>query len=472
MSDTADFGVVGLGVMGASLALNIEEKGYKVALLDLDPSRAKKMLDENPGKRFVATNNPEEFTKAISSPRRILLMVPAGNPVDASLASLAPFLAQGDVVIDGGNEFYTKTEERQAHWAAKGIHLIGMGVSGGEYGARHGPSMMPSGDKQAYREIEPILQKIAAQVSDGPCVGYVGPGGSGHFVKMVHNGIEYGDMQLIAEVFDLLRHGAGMSYPDLADTFERWNQEELESYLVEITAKILRKADDRGQYKTLLDAILDTAKMKGTGSWTVKEGAELATPIPTIASSVEARLMSGLHPLRQKASEVLVGPLPTGSGKGNSTEWVNDAKQALYAAKICSYAQGMELIRKASDERSWNLDLAEVTRTWKAGCIIRAHLLKTIQSAFNKDPGLPNLLMDGTISEALAQRQDGWRRTMIRIVESGISAPSMMSSLSYYDGLRRKQLPANLTQAQRDFFGAHTYQRRDKEGSFHTDWSV
>ena len=470
MSEKADFGVVGLGVMGASLALNIEEKGHRVALLDLDPAKAKQIIESAPSAKLVATKDVAEFTQSLRVPRRILLMVPAGKPVDASLESLAPHLQQGDVVIDGGNEFYTKTERRQAEWLTKGIHLIGMGVSGGQEGARRGPSMMPGGDEKAYREVEPVLKAVAAQVSDGACVTYIGPGGSGHFVKMVHNGIEYGDMQLIAEIYDLLKNACGLSNTELADIFTDWNKGDLESFLIEITADILRKPDDRGT-GSLVDAILDTAKMKGTGSWTVKEGAELASAIPTIASSVEARLMSGQKPLRQKAASILAGPNPSAAGRPSDVElWVQDARDALYAAKVCSYAQGMDLLRRASEERSWNLNLAEISRIWKAGCIIRARLLGTLQTAFSQDSQLPNLLMSAELAKSLSSRQDGWRRTLSRCVEHGISAPSMMSSLSYYDGLRRERLPANLTQAQRDYFGAHTYQRIDAEGVFHTDW--
>ncbi|MEL6183233.1 MAG: NADP-dependent phosphogluconate dehydrogenase, partial [Myxococcota bacterium] len=365
MTDQADFGVVGLGVMGASLALNMEEKGSRVALMDLDPEKAKAMVQEaGEGAKLVPAEDTRGFVAALRVPRRILIMVPAGKPVEASLESLAPHLDPGDVVIDGGNEFYTETERRQKRWLASGIHLIGMGVSGGQEGARRGPSMMPGGDEGAYREVEPVLQSIAAQVEDGACVTYIGQGGSGHFVKMVHNGIEYADMELIAEVYDLLRNAGGVSADNLADTFGAWNQGPLESFLVEITADILRKADDADPSRPLVDAILDSAKMKGTGSWTVKEGAELASPMPTIGSAVEARLMSGLKGLRGRTSQVLVGPSPGDAPPADGKTWIDDARDALYAAKICAYAQGMGVLQAAAEERGWALDLAEISRIW------------------------------------------------------------------------------------------------------------
>jgi 6-phosphogluconate dehydrogenase len=400
-------------------------------------------------------------------PRRILLMVPAGKPVDETLAALAPHLEAGDTVIDGGNEHYAETEARQAHWRKRGVHLIGMGVSGGEEGARHGPSLMPGGDEGAYREVEPILREVAAKVEDGPCVTYVGPRGAGHFVKMVHNGIEYADMQLIAEIYDLLKHVGGLDDDALAETFSLWNEGELESFLVEITARIFQVSDEGGGRR--VNAVLDTAKMKGTGSWTVKAGAEIAAPIPTIASAVEARLMSGLHPLRQVAAKTLAGPEPQVAEAREGL--VEDARAALYAAKIAAYAQGLDLLARASGEHDWNLDLVEIARIWKGGCIIRARLLRWIQSAYRNHPELENLMLDPALASELENRQARWRRTVARCIDHGIAAPAMMSALAYYDGLRRARLPANLTQAQRDLFGAHGYQRVDGGGeTLHSEW--
>ena len=469
MSNTADFGVIGLGVMGSSLALNIEEKGHTVAVFDIGQEKAAKLVERAPEARLLATQSIDRFVAALPRPRRILLMVPAGDPVDASLEALAPHLDEGDIVIDGGNEFYTKTEARQKKYASKGFKLIGMGVSGGEEGARHGPSMMPGGDPYAYKEVEPVLTKIAAQVSDGPCVAYMGPGGAGHYVKMVHNGIEYGDMQLIAESYNLLKNVGGLSNAELADVFSEWNQGELSSFLIEITADIFRKKDTETD-QDLVDVILDTAKMKGTGSWTVQEAVTLGSSVPTIASSVDARILSGMRPLRLKAAEVLQGPKPSTIPAAQKAQFVADTRAALYAAKACSYAQGLSLLQKSSEERNWSLNLGEIVRIWKAGCIIRAAFLGRIQEAYQRQNSLPHLLMDSEFASELAQRQDGWRRTVACATQAGVSIPTLSASLGYYDALRSRRLPASLTQAQRDYFGAHTYQRLDREGVFHTQW--
>ena len=465
----AQFGVIGLGVMGANLALNIEEKGFPVAVYDRSREQTDKFMASAEGKQATPTYDAQGLAQALTTPRRILVMVPAGAPVDATIEGLMPHLSPGDVLIDGGNEFYTNTERRSVDLTAKGIEFVGMGVSGGSDGARNGPSLMPGGQRAAYDKISNVMERIAAQVEDGPCVTYIGPGGAGHYVKMVHNGIEYGDMQLIAETYDLLKHVGGLSNDELADVFDDWNSGELESFLIEITAKIFRQDDPEGAGR-LVDAILDTAKMKGTGSWTVQEGAKLAAPIPTIASSVDARVLSGMRDLRLTGAQILKGPIPAESAE-NKRQMIDDARSALYAAKMCSYAQGLGLLKIASAENNWDLQLGEIARIWKAGCIIRAKFLGVIQKAYNRDASLPNLLFDQTFAEEIGKRQNGWRRTLSRAIHAGVAVPTMTASIAYYDSIRRQRLPANLTQAQRDFFGGHTYQRLDREGTFHTEWS-
>ncbi|MBI2378823.1 MAG: NADP-dependent phosphogluconate dehydrogenase [Deltaproteobacteria bacterium] len=466
--DKANFGLVGLGVMGANLAENVEEKGFSVAVYNRTKARTDEFMGQVAGKKFLAAGSVAELSLKLERPRRVLIMVKAGDAVDSTIDALVPHLDAGDVIIDGGNEWYENTERRSKTLAGKGLHFIGMGVSGGEEGARHGPSLMPGGPKEAYAHIGAIVRKIAAQVDDGPCVTHIGPGGSGHYVKMVHNGIEYGDMQLIAEIYDLLKHAGGLSNAKLADVFDDWNRGELESFLVEITAKVFRKVDDETQ-KPLLDLVLDFAKMKGTGSWTVEDAARLGVAVPTIASSVDARLMSTLRPLRLVADQKLVGPRPSPS-KDDVAEIVADARAALYAAKAVSYAQGIALLTHASSLRGWDLNIGEIARIWKGGCIIRAAFLRRIQAAYGRDGALPHLLFDQDFVVELGARQEGWRRTLRRAIDAGISVPTLSASLAYYDALRRARLPANLTQAQRDFFGAHTYQRVDKEGTFHSEW--
>lgn len=468
MTEQAQFGVVGLGVMGANLALNVEEKGFSVAVFNRSREKTEEFLSENPNKKIVPAYDYETFVHSLARPRRILIMVKAGKPVDATIESLLPYLSAGDVLVDGGNEFFENTEARLRRISHQGIHLVGMGVSGGEEGARYGPSMMPGGPREAYARIEDVVTRVAAQVEDGPCVTYIGPGGSGHYVKMVHNGIEYGDMQLISETYDLLKHVGGLTNAELADVFADWNRGELESFLIEITEKIFRRKDDEGD-GDLIDAIMDRAKMKGTGGWTVEEGARLPAPVPTIASAVDARVMSALIDLRHLGSAQLRGPRPAPLG-GDKQTLVDDARAALYAAKMCSYTQGLGLLRTVSDAREWQLPLQEIARIWKAGCIIRAKFLGWIQAAYAKNPALTNLLHDAEFASAIASRQDGWRRTIKRAIDAGIATPGLSSALAYYDALRRRRVPANLIQAQRDFFGAHTYERLDRPGTFHTAW--
>jgi 6-phosphogluconate dehydrogenase len=465
-----DFGLIGLGVMGENLALNIEEKGFPITVFNRSTEKVDEFVKNNPNKRIVGSHSLKEFTEKLKRPRRMVIMVKAGAAVDSTIDGLKPFLTGGDVVIDGGNEFFTNTERRVKELAPLGIHFVGMGVSGGEEGARHGPSLMPGGSNEAYEKIKDVVTKIAAQVADGPCVTHIGPGGSGHYVKMVHNGIEYGDMQLIAETYDVLKNVGGLTNRELAEVFTDWNKGELESFLIEITSKIFTKKDDVTG-KDLVDVILDTAQMKGTGTWTVKEGAELLTPIPTIASSVEAREISAARELRQKGAQLLRGPSPAVVSGAEKSEIVQDARAALYAAKACSYAQGLGLLYKAAQTYKWGLRLGEIARIWKAGCIIRAAFLGRIQEAYGRDNNLENLLFDPKFREELGARQTGWRRTVTRAINAGLAVPTLTASLSYYDSLRRARMPVNLTQAQRDFFGAHTYQRIDREGTFHTEWT-
>ncbi len=469
MSEMA-MGMVGLGVMGRNLALNIEEKGFSVAAYDAWPEPVDRFVASAQGKRIAGFKTPAELVRALRRPRRIIMLVKAGDVVDKTIASLRPLLEPGDMLVDAGNEHFLNTERRDRELEPSGIRYFGMGVSGGEQGARHGPSMMPGGDRAAYEDLAPVLTKIAAQHPDGPCVTYVGPGGSGHYVKMVHNGIEYGDMQLIAEAYDILRTLGGLSNAELADVFAEWNEGELQSFLIEITSKIFRVADPLGKGE-LVDQILDATAMKGTGKWTVQDAAELGAPLATIATSVEARVVSSMKAERVAASKLLPGPPPR-PGAADKQLLVADVRAALYASKCISYAQGMNLLRVASNARSWGLQLGELARIWQAGCIIRARFLGRIKAAYDRDPSLSNLLVDPSFREELGARQEGWRRVVARGATAGLPLLSMGASLAYYDMLRRERLPANLTQAQRDFFGAHTYKRLDREGDFHTEWEA
>ncbi len=466
-------GMVGLGVMGQNLALNIDEKGFSCAGWDAWPEPVDKFdakAKKEGAKDVRGFKDLEAFVASLRRPRRIILLVKAGEVVDKTIAGLLPFLEKDDMIIDAGNEYFHNTERRFAELAPKGIRFFGMGVSGGEEGARHGPSMMPGGDRAGYDDMAPILTKVAAQV-DGPCVTYCGPGGAGHYVKMVHNGIEYGDMQLIAEAYDCLKTLGGLSNAELADTFSEWNRGELQSFLIEITANIFRKKDPEtgSTQNDLVDMIVDAAAAKGTGKWTVQDAAEIGSPVPTIASSVEARLISSERAARLTASKILSGPKgPRGSV--DKKQLVADVRAALYAAKACSYAQGMNLLRAASNLRSWGINLGELARIWKGGCIIRAQFLGRIKEAYDRDPNLVNLLIDPGFTREIADRQDGWRSTVTQAIAAGVPLMTMAGSLGYYDSIRRERLPANLTQAQRDYFGAHTYQRMDREGTFHTEW--
>ena len=467
----SQFGIVGLGTMGRNLALNIESRGFSVAVWNLERTWVEDFLREHAERRFAGTTTFESLVAALERPRRILMMIPAGEPVDATIAKLQPLLDRGDVLIDGGNSWFEDTQRRETWLTQVGVHFIGCGVSGGEDGARRGPSLMPGGPSEAWPIVRDVLEAIAARTEAGPCVTYVGPGGAGHFVKMVHNGIEYGDMQLIAETWDVLRRGLGMSAPETADVFEVWNRGPLESYLAELTAAVCR-ALDPGTKRPLVDFVLDKAGQKGTGRWTAQIALDLAVAIPTIAAAIDARVMSSMKTERVEASAGLSGPPTEVVGRQDRQEVVGDLGDALYAARICTYAQGMALIRAGSTQYDWNINLAEIARIWKGGCIIRARLLDLVRSAFTGEPALVNLLLDEALGNAVEAAQAGWRRTVARGVASGIPLPAHAAALAYFDSYRSPSLPQNLTQAQRDAFGAHTYLRKDvKNGEpIHSEW--
>ncbi len=468
-------GVVGLGVMGANLARNIASKGFPVAGYDLDAARTQAFVaGQSSGTGIGSADAPERLMAVLERPRRVLMMVPAGAPVDSVIAHLRPHLEREDILIDGGNSFFRDTDRRADDLASAGFRFVGMGVSGGEEGALRGPSMMPGGPRDAWDALAPILRAMAAKAEDGdPCVSYMGPRGAGHYVKMVHNGIEYGDMQLIAEVYDVLTRAAGMPAREVAELFAKWNEGELRSYLVEITARVLERVDEETG-KPLVDLILDEAQQKGTGKWMSQNAFDVGAPIPTVNAAVEARLLSALKSERVAASKVLPGPAPVASSvvSGFSrTDLIDATRRALYAAKITSYAQGMALLRQASNEYKYDIDLAEVAKIWRAGCIIRAALLSDVRAAFDSNPALVNLMLDDSFSKALASGQQALRDVVQAAVSAGIPVPALGSSLAYYDSYRSARLPANLTQGQRDFFGAHTYRRVDRDGVFHTDWT-
>ena len=464
------FGVIGLAVMGENLALNVERNGFPIAVYNRTAAVTQRFMAERAqGKNVKDTYSIEEFVQALARPRKILVMVKAGAPVDAVIAQLKPFLEPGDMLIDGGNSLYTDTERRTKELEASNFGFVGMGVSGGEEGALNGPSLMPGGTDTAYGELAPILTKIAAQVDDGPCVTYIGPGGAGHYVKMVHNGIEYGDMQLIAEAYDLLKSALGLDHKQLHEVFAEWNTtDELNSFLIEITADIFNFIDPDTNLP-LVEVIQDAAGQKGTGRWTVQSAFELAVPIPTMTAAVNARVVSFYKEQRVAASKLLTGP--TGKYEGDTQDFINKIRDALYCSKICSYAQGMELLAKASKEFNYDLSLSECARIWKGGCIIRAGFLDKIKMAFTHDPQLPNLLLAPELKQSILDRQDAWREVLSVSNKLGIPVPAFAASLNYFDSYRRDRLPQNLTQAQRDYFGAHTYERTDKEGLFHTEWT-
>jgi 6-phosphogluconate dehydrogenase len=463
------FGVIGLAVMGENIALNVERNGFPIAVYNRSREKTDAFMSNRAGGRNVkAAFTLEEFVASLERPRKILVMVQAGKPVDAVIQQLKPLLQEGDIIIDGGNSWFEDTERRTQELETTGLRYIGMGVSGGEEGALNGPSLMPGGTKSSYEYLSPIFNRIAAQVDDGPCVTYIGPGGSGHYVKMVHNGIEYGDMQLIAEAYDLLKNVGGLDATQLHQVFTEWNQtDELNSFLIEITANIFPYVDP-GTKQPLVDLIVDAAGQKGTGRWTVQTALELGVAIPTITAAVNSRIISSIREERIAASKQLTGPVPT-QFKDTKT-FVNMVRDALYCSKICSYAQGMALISTASKTYNWGLNLGEMARIWKGGCIIRAGFLNKIKKAFDENPALPNLLLAPEFKQTILDRQSAWREIIVTAAKTGIPVPAFSASLDYFDSYRRERLPQNLTQAQRDYFGAHTYKRVDIEGTFHTEW--
>ncbi len=463
-----DVGLIGLAVMGQNLALNMERNGFSVAVYNRTAGRTREFVEKQArGKNILPTYSIEQFVQSLKSPRKIMIMVKAGEPVDALIEQLKPYLQPGDLIIDGGNSFFKDSERRAKDLHGLGVFYIGMGISGGEHGALWGPSLMPGGQQEAYDLVEPILTAIAAKVDGEACVTYVGPGGAGHYVKMVHNGIEYGDMQLIGEAYDLLQRGLGLSAAELYEVFAEWNRGELSSYLIEITSDIFTKIDEETA-KPLVEMILDVAEQKGTGKWVLQNALELGVPIPTISAAVESRYLSTYKVERVAASQILFGP--SIQYQGDRTEFIEAVEAALCASKICSYAQGMALLQVASHEYEYGLRLGEIARIWRGGCIIRARFLGKIRLAFERNPDLSNLLLDPEFVAAVMSRQDAWRFVVRTAVALGIPCPAMSASLSYYDAYRSERLPANLIQAQRDYFGAHTYKRIDREGVFHTEW--
>ncbi|WIY61061.1 NADP-dependent phosphogluconate dehydrogenase [Bacillus arachidis] len=462
-------GVVGVGVMGKSLALNFESKGYSVALYDISKEKVNEIIEENRGKNMVGTHMVEEFVNSLESPRKILLMVNAGEITDKAIDSLLPHLDKGDILIDGGNTYFVDTVRRNKRLAEEGINFIGAGVSGGEEGALKGPSIMPGGQKDAYEKVKDMLENISAKVNDEPCCSYIGPNGAGHYVKMVHNGIEYGDMQLICEAYFFLKQTLDLTAEEFHEIFAEWNKGELNSYLIEITADIFKKKDEETG-KPLVDVILDTAGQKGTGKWTSQSALDLGISLPIITESVFARCISALKEERVNASKVLSGPKDKAALGIEKAELIEAVRQALYMSKICSYAQGFTQLKAASEEYDWNLDFGSISMLWRGGCIIRAAFLQNIKEAYEANADLPNLLLDPYFKEIVESYQGGLRKIIAVAVQQGIPVPAFSAAISYYDSYRTATLPANLLQAQRDYFGAHTYKRVDKEGTFHTKW--
>jgi len=462
-----DIGLIGFGVMGRNLVLNMADHGFSVAGYNRHPDKVTLLEQEAGDRKVIGVRSVDALVHALGKPRPIMMMVPAGNAVDEVINELLEYLEPGDLIVDGGNSHYKDTDLRGNTLAEKGIHFLGVGISGGEKGARFGPSMMPGGPRVAYEHVRRIFEAIAAHVEGRPCVTYLGPGSSGHYVKTVHNGIEYGLMQLISETYDLMKRALGLSNQELAEIYRKWNRGELQSFLVEITADIFDRIDEKTG-GSLIDKILDRARQKGTGKWTSQDAMDLQVPVPTIDMAVMMRDLSAYKAERLAASKELSGPVPRYSGDAHT--FVTALGNAFYAAMFMTYAQGMALLKAASQAYHYDLQLDEVARIWRGGCIIRARLLEEIRSAFQRWPDLANLMLDPVISERVVQRQDDLRRVVQTAVEAGIPLPGFMASLAYFDGLRSSWLPANLIQAQRDYFGSHSYERIDEEGIFHTEW--
>jgi 6-phosphogluconate dehydrogenase len=471
MEPKADIGLIGLAVMGQNLVLNMDDHGYTVAVYNRTTSKVERFIEnEAQGTRVIGTFSVEELVASLKRPRKIMIMVKAGWPVDATIEQLVPHLEQGDIIIDGGNSHYPDSIRRTKELTEKGMLFIGTGVSGGEEGARFGPSIMPGGSPEAWPHVKEIFQSVAAKVEDGsPCCDWVGPDGAGHFVKMVHNGIEYGDMQLISEAYHLMKSVLGISAAEMQTVFSEWNQGVLDSYLIEITADILSYVDEDGS--PLVEKILDTAGQKGTGRWTAINALDLGIPLTLIGEAVLARALSALKEERVAASKVLSGP--NAIFDGQRAAFVEEIRQALYAAKIISYTQGYMLMRAAAAEHDWDLNYGGIALMWRGGCIIRSAFLGKIKEAYDQNPGLSNLLIDPYFKTEVEKAQAAWRQVVARAVEHGIPVPAMSSALAFYDGYRSERLPANLLQAQRDYFGAHTYERVDKPRGefFHTNWT-
>ncbi|MBD8836558.1 MULTISPECIES: NADP-dependent phosphogluconate dehydrogenase [unclassified Paenibacillus] len=461
-------GVIGLAVMGKNLALNIESKGFSVAVFNRSPEKTNDLLKEAEGKNLTGAFTIEEFVESLESPRKILIMVQAGKATDATIEQLLPHLDQGDIIIDGGNAYFPDTQRRSKELEEKGFRFIGAGVSGGEEGALKGPAIMPGGQESAYQLVEPILTAISAKVGDDACSTYIGPDGAGHYVKMVHNGIEYGDMQLIGEAYHLLKSVLNVSVEELHEIFTEWNQGELDSYLIEITADIFSKYDPETG-KPMVDVILDAAGQKGTGKWTSQSALDLGVPLSMITESVFSRFLSAMKDERVAASKILSGPA-TEAFSGDKKAFIENVRKALFASKIVSYAQGFAQMRAASDEYGWDLKYGNIAMIFRGGCIIRSQFLQNIKEAYDKDAELKNLLLDPYFQNIVESYQGAWREVIAAAVKQGIPVPGFSSALSYYDSYRTERLPANLLQAQRDYFGAHTFKRVDKEGSFHFQW--
>jgi 6-phosphogluconate dehydrogenase len=466
----ADIGVIGLAVMGRNLILNMIDHGFTVAAYNRTTERVDEFIaGEAAGTAVIGVRSLDELVATLKTPRRVMLMIKAGPAVDATIASLIPLLSPGDIIIDGGNSLFTDTIRRTAEVESAGLRYVGTGVSGGEEGARYGPSIMPGGTNAAWPEVQTVLQTIAAQVEGIPCCDWISRDGSGHYVKMVHNGIEYGDMQVIAEAYDIMHRGLGMTHDEMHTVFAEWNSSKLDSYLVEITADILAYRDQEGE--PLLEKILDAAGQKGTGKWTVISSMELGRPVTLVAEAVYARIVSSLVDERVAAAEVLTGPSPR--IEGDRTAILNDLHDALYASKITSYAQGFMLLDAAAEEHDWELDFSSIASMWRGGCIIRSRFLGEVMAAYREHPEIRSLLLHPFFAAELAATEEGWRRTIGRATAAGIAVPAYSSALAFYDGYRSSRTPANLIQAQRDYFGAHTYERIDKHRGefFHTDWT-